>query len=206
MFELFKKGSNKGKGSTKPVSPEGEKISRPISPNVQGRLRHALELLAYVLENDESNNQHIIAFIGTSEEEKGEHGVDSMDAAFVRGSDESIGDMLMQVCMKDDTFAKATIAVAQAIQYHKPELKKYAQRLKKEVQEGMDNGEISPTSSYAEKERKSKGKRRSSSLEDFGKHMKGINIDDLSKASDKEIDNMIEGLLDASRDGEEDDD
>ena len=39
MFGLFKKGNNKGKGSLKPVSPEGEQISKPISGSVQGSRR-----------------------------------------------------------------------------------------------------------------------------------------------------------------------
>jgi hypothetical protein len=198
MFGLFKKGSNNGRGSTKPVSPEGEKISKPISPNVQGRLRHALELLAYVLEHDESKNQHIIAFIATADDESGRDGVNAMDAAFVRGSDESVGDMLMQVGMKDDTFAKAMIAVAQAIQYHKPELKKYAKNLMEKVQQGIDDGEISPKSGFK------RGEKRS--LDNFGEEMKRVSLDDLSKASDEEIDNMIEDLLKSTREDEEDED
>jgi hypothetical protein len=206
MFGLFKKGNNKGKGSLKPISPEGEQISKPIAGNVQGKLRHALELMAYVLENDLNKNQHIITFVATvdpANEKEGEHGIESMDCAFVRASDESIGEILMQVGMRDDTFAKSMIAVAQAIQFHKPHLKDYADNLMKKVEEGQRNGEIPKTSNYTGSS--TKGKRRGLNIEDFGKNMKGISIDDLSKASDKEIDDLIDGLINKARDEEDED-
>ena len=204
MFGLFKKGNNKGKGSLKPVSPEGEQISKPISGSVQGKLRHALELMAYVLENNLNKNQHILTFVATADPDKeadGESGIESMDCAFVRASDESIGEILMQVGMRDDTFAKAMIAVAQAIQFHKPHLKDYAYNLMDKVREGQRNGEIPKTSNF--KGSNVKGKRRGLNIEDFGKNMKGINIDDLSKASDKEIDDLIDGLINSARDEED---
>lgn len=204
MFGLFKKGSNKGSGSLKPVSPEGEQISKPIAGSVQGKLRHALELMAYVLENNLNTNQHILTFVATvdpNRESEGESGIDSMDCAFVRASDESIGDILMQVGMRDETFAKAMIAVAQAIQFHKPHLKDYADELLDQVKEGQRNGDIPKSSPYA----KQKGRKRGLNIEDFGKNMKGINIDDLSKASDKEIDDLIDGLINRARNEEDED-
>jgi len=205
MFGLFKKGNNNGKGSQKPVSPEGEQISKPISGTVQGKLRHALELMAYVLENNLNKNQHILTFVATADPnaQEGESGIESMDCAFVRASDESIGEILMQVGMRDDTFAKAMIAVAQAIQFHKPHLKDYADDLMDKVREGQRNGEIPKTSNF--KGSNVKGKRIGLNIEEFGKNMKGINIDDLSKASDEEIDDLIDGLINSARDEEDED-
>tara|TARA_R110000772_G_scaffold62137_5_gene139690 strand:- start:18892 stop:19338 length:447 start_codon:yes stop_codon:yes gene_type:complete len=145
-----------------------------------------------------------VATVDPDKEADGEHGVESMDCAFVRASDESIGEILMQVGMRDDTFAKSMIAVAQAIQFHKPHLKKYGDELMKEVAKGQRNGEIPSKSDWTGSSNK-KGKRRGLNIEEFGKNMKGINIDDLSKASDKEIDDLIDGLINSARDEEDED-
>lgn len=202
MFGLFKKGDNSNNKSLKAVSPEGEQISKPISGSVQGKLRHSLELMAYTLENGLNKNQHIITFVATvdpKKEEKGSSGIETMDCAFIRASDESIGDMLMQVGMKDDTFAKAIIAVSQALQFHKPSLRQYAKGLMDTVKEGQRNGDIPKESPYA------KEKRKGLAIDDFGKAMKGISLDELSKASDEEIDKLIENLVKKTKDDREED-
>lgn len=206
MFELFKKGNNKEENSLKPVSAEGKKISKPISGSVQGKLRHALELMAYVLENDLNKNQHIITFVGTSDPNKkadGESGIESMDCSFIRASNESVCDILMQVGMRDDQFAKAMITVSQAIQFHKSHLKDYAEDLKDSVKDWQRNGEIAKNSNF--KSSNAKSKKRELKIKDFGKNMKGISVDDLSKASDEEIDDLINGLINKAMNEEDED-
>jgi len=197
MFGLFKKGGGNN-NSHKPASPEGEKLSKPISGNIQGVLREALEKIAYTLENDLQKNQHIITFVATidpAKEGPDESGLQEMDCAFVRASDESIGDILMQVSMRDDTFAKAMIAVSEAVQFHKEHLKDFADKLKEQVEDGQRNGEIPLKSGLKGFSKNKKHRRRGLNLESFGDGIKGINLDDLKNASDEDIDRMLDGII-----------
>jgi hypothetical protein len=209
MFEFLKR---KGDKLLKASSPEGEKIKKPISPSVQGRLRHALELLAYILENKENEEQHIISFVATVDSEKsknGDSGIESMDAVFVRASDESVCEMFMQVAMKDDVVAKAIIAVSHAVQFHKPDMKEFADELEEgAIERGYDKNNKNKKKSKHDippeilKEAKEKGL----DIEAIADNMRAINIEDLKGKTPEDFDKLIDDLTAGTGMDDDDDD
>lgn len=163
----------------------GKKISKPIVKRVQGHLRKSMEHMAYALENNQSIDQHVLCLVAQIDKDKeginDDSGYEGMNCAFIRGSDASLCDMLLQTGIRDQTFAQAVIAVGKALQFHDPRMKAFADDLENDTSKIPGN---------SIQNRKSK-----SLFENLGKGMKGINLNDLMNASESDIDKMIGDML-----------
>lgn len=167
-----------------------DKLKKPLADSVTGNLRKAMEYLAYVLENDENLTHHVVTLVGRIDKDREgivDSGFEEMNCAFIRASDASLCDMLMETGMRDDTFAKSIIAVSHALQFKKEELADFANELDDDVTESIAKGKI-PT-------RPKKSKEKKKLFENMGPGMKGINLNDLMDASQEDIDKMIGDML-----------
>lgn len=204
MFNFFKKNKKDKKNipnwklsdNLKAISPEGEKISKPISPFVRGKLRHALELLAYIMENGKNEDQHILTLVSTVDKQKAiednSHGIVSMDASYIRATNESLSEMLFSASMKDSTFGKSIITVAEAIKFHKKEYRDFDKLLNKEknqiLKKQNKEDDIDNLKTF-------KGEKSNVDFKQFSENLRGVNLNDVSGKTDKEMDDMIDDIL-----------
>lgn len=191
---MFKKGGkSKTHKSLQPLTPEGEKLSRPISPNITGRLREAVEIIAHSLENDLHNDNNILLLMSSGRDKNG--GIEQMDTSMVRASIEQLGDMMMASTRQNDEMAQTIVTIANALMHNDKKLRDYNERLNQHVASEIKKGNIEdPDAGTSKKRSSSKGSLNFDSIEEFGEKMKGISIDDLSDASDQDIDDLINRL------------
>lgn len=194
MFNLFgKKRKNIPSIKDLAVTEEGKKLSSPISLNIKGVLREAMEKLAYALEQNQEKDKTIMCFVASENKnysgKVGEREIETMDISFVRGSSRTLTEVLMNMGNRDpEHFGKIIITVAELLQSKHPELKK----LKQEIDSSLPELE-----KLAEKLANMPESMRKAALdvEINGRKGKAFNIDKLANASEEEIDKIIDSML-----------